>query len=352
MCSDSTKKIFSGIMAFSLAVFYIGPLQAFSLGKYSDLVENVNSSDNSNESESSEGSVLDNIAASGEVKDYGMTSESHKKNVGKIVFSKKFIEFQNENESSFTGKFVYSGFNYDEVYFMAYFPRSFHNQTIKDGAKPSSGKSIMTFTFTVNGKKIDQMAEMEYNGERFKEWTGFSAGPINIIGEESFQKVFSEKVRPLMTQYENKIKIEISYKTKVSGGTMWSPAKPMATGEFTAIIEKNKTGMLMPKPGVKLSKNLEDQIQKTIASEAKNYGEILRVVAPEPDWIVETNQFTGVPIKRSLRIAAAIHLKTGEYKVYFYYIYQKYDGSKYSNSVYYESVANEEYSIDKNDIYK
>ena len=108
----------------------------------------------------------------------------------------------------------------------------------------------------------------------------------------------------------------------------------------------------MPKPGVKLSKNLEEQIKKTVASAAKSYGEILRVTAPEPDWIIETNQLTGIPIKRSLRIAAAIHLNTGEYKVYFYYISQQYAGGKFSNAVFYESVANEEYNIDKNDIYK
>lgn len=326
--------------------------QTLDMTKLKSVTANVQSSSSSSESSGDEedaGSILDNMAASGEVKDYGMTSEAHSKYVGKIVFSKEGIEFKDEDEDSFTDKFLYKGLEYDYVYFMAYFPRSFHNQAIKDGVKPSSGKSKLIFSFTVNGKKVNKTAEMDFNGEKFKEWTGLSAGPINIIGRESFQNLFSEDIRPLMTAYENKIKMEITFSTKISGGKIWSPAKPMAIGEFTAILDSNQTGKLMPKPGVKLSKALEANIKKALTN---NYGEILRVVAPEPDWIIVRNEITGIPIKRELRIAAAIHLKSGEYKVYFYYVSQQYDGSKYTDAVYYESVATDEYNIDKNDIYK
>lgn len=325
--------------------------QTTKLAKYSDITGKVKSAAG-DKGKSSDGSVLDNVAASGTVKDYGMTSSAHTKYTGKIVFSKKFIEFKNEKEESFTDKFLYKGISVDDVFFMAYFPRSFHNQAVKEGVKPSSGKSKLIFSFSLNGKKIDKTAEMDFNGEQFKEWTGLSHGPINTIGREPYQNLFTDSIRPLMTEYENKVKMEISFKTKIAGGKTWSPAKPMASGEFIAVMDSNMKGRLMPKPGVKLSKKLEADIKKTITSAANNYGEILRVVAPEPDWIIEHNALTGIPIKRQLRIAAAIHLKTGEYKVYFYYISQQYNGKGYSDAVFYESVANEEFNIDKNDINK
>ncbi len=352
MYSGIIKKSLHMLLPVALIAILSGTsCSTLNMGKYSRLADKIksNASSTISEDSSSDESVIDNMASSGGVKDFGMTSSAHSKNVGKIVFSKKFIEFKNENESSFTDKFLYKGIQYDEAFFMAYFPRSFHNQAIKDGVKPSSGKSTMIFSFTINGKKVAKTAEMSFNGKKFKEWTGFSAGPINIIGNEPFQKLFIENVSPLMTEYENKVKYEITFKTKISGGKMWSPAKPMAVGEFTSIIDKNMKGRLMPKPGVKLSRALEDKIKKTLVN---NYGEILRVVAPEPDWIIKRNELTGIPIKRERRVAAAIHLKTGEYKVYFYYVSQQYNGSKYSDAVYYESVANEEYDIDKNDIYK
>lgn len=345
------KKLYFGLILIPLVLSLITSCATLETGQLGSITEMVKSK-TGDLAKSSDGSVLDNMAASGEVKDYGMTSDSHSKNTGKIVFSKKGIEFKNENESSFTGRFVYKGFDADDVYFMAYFPRSFHNQAVKAGVKPSTGKSVMTFSYTVNGKKLDKTGEMDFNGEKFKEWTGFSAGPLNKIGREPFQDFFTTNVSPLLTAYENKIKVDISFKTKISGSKMWSPAKPAASGEFTVVIEKNKTGQLMPKPGVKLNKNLEAQIIKTLNSAAESYGEVLRVVAPEPDWIIVKNEFSGIPIKRELRIAAAVHLKTDEYKVYFYYISQKYTGSGYSPAVYYESVANEEFNIDKKDIYK
>ncbi len=345
------KKHYFRLILIPLILSVVTSCATLDMGKLNGVADMVKSK-TGDLGESSDGSILDNMAASGEVKDYGITSDSHSKNTGKIVFSKKGIEFKNEKESSFTNRFMYKGFEADDVYFMAYFPRSFHNQAVKAGVKPSTGKSVMTFSFTVNGKKLDRTGEMDFNGEKFKEWTGFSAGPLNKPGSEPFQDFFSTNVSPLMTAYENKIKVDISFKTKISGSKMWSPAKPAASGEFTVVIEKNKTGQLMPKPGVKLNKNLEAQIIKTLNSEAESYGEVLRVTAPEPDWIIVKNELTGIPVKRELRIAAVVHLKTDEYKVYFYYISQKYTGCGYSPAVYYESVANEEFSIDKKDIYK
>lgn len=342
-----SKKSFllhSVIAAFSALVLCTA-CGTFDLGHFSSFSDNVFSSDSDDPAES----VTDNFAASGEVKDYGMTSKSHTKNVGKIVFSKKFIEFKNENEGAFTGKFIYKGFEPDDIFFMAYFPRSFHNQAVKDGVKPSSGKSKIIFTFTINGKKIEKTAEMNFNGKKFKEWTGFSAGPVNIIGNEPYQKLFTEEVRPLMTEYENRVKLEITFKTEISGGKMWSPGKPMATGEFVVVIDKNMKGRLMPKPEMKISKYLESRIKKCLTND---YGEILRVVVVESDWSIVRNELTGVPVKRTIRVAAAIHLNSGEYKVYFYYVSQQYDGSKYTDAVFYESVATDEYDIDKNDIYK
>lgn len=336
------KFLIIAVLLFSI----LSSVSCGTLGKYTDIATGIIPG---GDDSSSGGSVTDNFAASGEVKDYGMTSKAHTKYVGKIVFSKKFIVFKEENENSFTDKFMYKGFEPDDVFFMAYFPRSFHNQAIKAGVKPSSGKSTMIISFTLNGKKIQKAAELEYNGEKFKEWTGYSTGPINIIGNDPIQKIFTDELRPLMTEYENKVKMEITFRTKISGGKMWSPDKPMASGEFVIIIDKNMKGRLMPKAEMKISKDLENRIKKCLTN---NYGEILRVVVVERDWTIVRNEYTGIPVKRQVRVAAAIHLNSGEYKVYFYYVSQQYDGSRYTDAVYYDSVATDEYDIDKNDIYK
>ena len=199
MQQRSVKKFLTGFIPVISLIFIFGiSCRTMDMGKYSGLSDKVkiSKSEKNDSGDSSDGSAIDNMAAKGEVKDYGMTSSAHSKYTGKIVFSKKGIEFKNENESSFTDKFIYKGLDFDGAYFMAYFPRSFHNQAIKDGVKPSTGKSVIIFTFTVNGKKVDKTAEMDFNGEKFKEWTGFSAGPINDRGPESFQNTFCDSVQP------------------------------------------------------------------------------------------------------------------------------------------------------------
>ena len=106
-------------------------------------------------------SKMNESASKGEVKDKGMSGDAHRKYAGKIMFTRYNVTVGGETNISFTDRFSYKGFNADDVKFVAYFPRSFHNQAIKDGVQPSTGKAKMIFAFTVNGKKLSKRAEME-----------------------------------------------------------------------------------------------------------------------------------------------------------------------------------------------
>jgi hypothetical protein len=295
-------------------------------------------------------SMYSESASKGEVKDKGMSGDAHKKYAGKVMFTKYNVTVGSETNISFADTFYYKGFNADDVRFVAYFPRSFHNQAIKDGAQPSTGKSKMVFYFTVNGKKLPKKAEMEYNGEKFKEWTYFESGgySLNMPNDTPYSTFFGAEVRPLLTEYENRIEMVISYVTQV-GGKDWSPAKPMASGAFTLVIEKNMKGRLMPRAQMNPSRTLEAGIKQTLRKDDR---QILRIVCPEPDWIIKTNPLTGVIIKRELRVAAAEKFGDGHCEVTFYYVSQQYTGAGYSSGVFYESVATDGYDIELKDVYK
>jgi len=282
-------------------------------------------------------------ASAGEVKDYGMTSPTHAKYVGKIVFSPKRIEMSNEEEAEFKDRFVGSGIGADDINFMAYFARSFHNQVVKEGAKPKRESGKMVFTFTVNGKPVPGQAELDFEGESFAEWTGYSYQPLNDgISGIAYGSFFVEKVRPLCTEYENRVGVRISFRTEVQGKADWSPAEPMSRGEFVLVKEENRRDRTMPEPGMPMAAKLEQAVRKAVSG--KDY-KVLNVVFEEPDWTVVRNQLTGAILGRETRVATAVQMGDGSCLLRFYYVGQDYLGDRYSEAVYFKSLAYEEYPI-------
>jgi hypothetical protein len=267
------------------------------------------------------------------VKDNGMTDEIHAKHLKEIVFSETALQSANKSyniPSNAKEEILAKSFSLsDDIYFMAYFERSFYNQMMNDKKEmPENTYVTPRIWYEVNGKEAGKKGENKFMKNLgpydVKEWTSLAFSNYSLTKCEDFnpenpQLSFYSYVLPLLQAGDNKVKMFVSFdviKYNGNGGpeatmteeerTVYSPAQPMAVGEMTlkvnniADIKKmlTKSGYL-PTAG-QSNPALEKQIM-TVYNANNSTDKAVKAIISDSDWTIRHNDL-GVIIGRYMGV--------------------------------------------------
>lgn len=338
--SKATKKVASGSMSSS------------------DSESNSNNSENlSNENTASLGSggqtkpktgllATSNFKSLQPIKDYGMTDGIHANHIGEVVFSKTPIRFSSGREDQLSRSFNLG----DEIYFMAYFKHSYHNQCVEDKVdwiadelpnQPQYNREVIYFE--VNGEIIGKDGANKYERqaarEHFQKWTGRSNpdGTIFLVKRPariSIGRSFLTYVAPKLKQGVNKIKMYVSFSVKGKDSEkFYTPSKPMAVGEFELNVKS--TAMLkgfIIENGFKLeSKQNNPALEKAVRSAYNGDKTIKKIVFRHNTWSIQREH--GVITEKYIPLYLIYPKSDGTYEALGAYAIQDYlGGGKYSKT--------------------
>jgi len=257
--------------------------------------------------------------------EYGVaiyTSEIHKKNAGKIVFSKSMIEIKKEKPEAMLNKFVAGNY----IYGMMYFNGTFSDET-KDYNQATTviwvdGTRTTDFPFKLDGEK--RSATYLYT---------------EILPDPAFSttrgaKVYSKMLSELSPRV-HKIKVVLE-----NGATY----KSMAEGEFEldctkgldkvveiakALELKSQQGVTMPAPA-QSNPALEKEMLAAITSAGWKETPVKAVIT-DNDWEINRNPL-GVILFRSIGAKVAVKTPEGTYKLFSLSFSQDYDGKNYGKT--------------------
>lgn len=250
------------------------------------------------------------------------TSDFHKQNAGKIVFSKLPIDIKKENPDAMSSKFVAG----DYIYGMMYFKGTFQEVT--------SDYNMAVTVIWVNGqRKVD--FNFKLDGEK-RQWTYLNNEivPEPIVSKTRGAKVYTKALSELSPRV-HKIKVTL----EKSGGT-----EPIAEGEFeldcTQGLEKiaeiakelelkSQSQVTMPSPA-----QSNPELEKAMLEAIKNAGwkeTPLKAVIIDKDWNIHRN-ILGVILFRSIRAEVAVKTPEGICRLFSLSFNQNYDGKSYGKT--------------------
>lgn len=277
----------------------------------------------------------------------GITSPTHQKYMGKIVFSKKeaTLERGKEMESEFTNKFTLGG--PDPIYFRVYMNNSLSNYITRlfetDSRRLKDLLATYLFKFYLDGTPIvytrygagrtafsvpDKQAFTTFRSSFYKD-DGYSKG-TNMFKE------FLSKTEDKLTPGDHKIKVEVYPFDDYSERFI---APMVASGEFTLTVSGNAFNpnddtVCLPKAMMQ-DKKIESGMLKAF-NNSEGEGKIVRIV--ESDWTIERNENTGIILKRTIDGIIGF-TKNGKCKYQVFGFAQDYDGTKFQDRVYVVSVG-------------
>jgi len=151
----------------------------------------------------------------------GITSTVHGKNIGKIIFSKETIEFQNEDSSKFTTQFVFG----DKIKFRAFFKESSYNSLAHHYTANNISK---TKAFELGGGGFRPKIVVKY----YVDGTYFT--------ERTYKGEFNEHTNPPMGSDPN---FDFLCKNTTYRGTLYDVTYAHEEiDDFTAILSKLTPG--------------------------------------------------------------------------------------------------------------
>jgi len=264
--------------------------------------------------------------------DFGWTDSIHQKYKGRIVFSTTPILFKQGREDQLKKEFTLD----DEIYLMAYFERSFHNQVIQEGKgelinEDASVQGVVTWE--VNGNPVGGMNNYSYYiqvpSDQFSKWTGASypESPLTRITQNStraMDRAFNAYVVPALRQGRNQVRMLFSFDLYSGSKKAFSPAAPMAVGEFTLNIKDigELKSHLIKQAYLPESQKSDSKLEPEIKTILKNDNPI-KILFLDGDWSIIRSH--GEITQRN--IAFTVVVKNGEkYKAQNHIAWQEYQG--------------------------
>ncbi len=255
------------------------------------------------------------VKKSSPIIDNGLTCDLHKKNKGKIVFSKNPIPETDGKVNQLSKKFTLGT---DNIYCRIFLERSHHNQCIKDGKSwikdklPETPKSATRYIyFEVNGKIVgkkdmNKYRKMEVYKDDFQKTTNISFkhsltkgfGIRQSSGLLNKGEIFLSYVVPNLKQGNNKVKMFVNFSVKnPSTNKEYTASKPVASGEFNYYVDDlSKIKTTISKPLEKyykrslISKQNNEALIKEIKSQYKGSKKLYKIVISDSDWRIIRNR--------------------------------------------------------------
>lgn len=265
------------------------------------------------------------------VADFGWTDSIHQKYKGRIVFSTTPILFKQGQEDQLKKEFTLN----DDLYLMAYFERSFHNQVIQEGKgelinEDASVQGVVTWE--VNGNPVGGMNNYSYHiqvpSDQFSKWTGASypESPLTRITQNStraLDRAFNAYVVPALRQGRNQVRMIFSFDLYSGAKKAFSPAAPMAIGEFTIQVKDlaELKAHLVKQAYLPESEKNDPKLEAEIKAIMKNDNPV-KVIFLNGDWdvvrkhgeITQRNIAFTVVLKKGEKFTAQNHIAWQEYQ--------------------------------------
>ncbi|MDQ1267145.1 MAG: hypothetical protein QG635_2299, partial [Bacteroidota bacterium] len=247
------------------------------------------------------------------------TSDYHKQNVGKILFSKSPIEIKKENPSAMTNDFKCS----DNIWGIMYFKDSFKNMSFSNSFECNQyikvdGKEVATYAFKMKPENLEET---------------FLTTEIIVPPDKAKTNGIKTYVKGLST---------ISPRTHTIEVILQIHFETVAKGEFTLDcsdgvepIEKINNdfanaafkSIVMPQPAKRDAK-LEAEMLKAMSDWPETP---LKAVIIDEDWTINRNAF-GVIEYRSIGAAVAFKTTDGKCRLFWLTFKQMYNGSSYGKT--------------------
>lgn len=273
-----------------------------------------------------------------------ITSEMHRKNIGKILFSNEKIQFGKENPSKIKTKLT-SG---DHIYGRMYLLSSIPNDTIyvSDDTKANPREvtrgnqyrtAMAEYNLYINGVMSDwKIQNVTFDDENLH-YTTRQVWLAPKPEDEPVSDYWFEELDKL-PDGEHNIKIEYVPFAK-------NVIRPLAVGEFTLVKSANN----MLSTGVTFSGLEEGRRDASLASKAleimkKTYREkgwdgTVKKVKFKTDWVASyVGPYSNRKRIREIRLYAYVTHPNGNCKVEEFTIAQNHNGSAFSGPYYYNSV--------------
>jgi hypothetical protein len=250
------------------------------------------------------------------------TSNFHKENAGKIVFSKSPVEIKKENPGAMLNKFVAGDF----IYGMMYLKGTFKELT-------QGGYKVSMKIFVDGNEKVSR--DFEIPREKW-EWTYLSTEIVadpkisQTKGTIQYAKALSE-----LSPRKHKIKVQFVGE--------YGDRNILSEGEFELdcsegldklvkiakdLENKELSQVFMSKPEMKNA-----QLEKEMLAALSDWKEKpLRVVILDNDWTAHRNAISGAIENRTIQTEVAFKTPEGDCKIFWLSFKQDYDGKKYGKT--------------------
>ncbi|MFN0253335.1 MAG: hypothetical protein ACKV2T_41075 [Kofleriaceae bacterium] len=251
--------------------------------------------------------------------DDGMTSDTHRKHVGEIVFSTTPIVIGKETASKFATSFKGS----QPIYWRAYLPRSAANQARMQGkeCEPKGMNVLRAYAATVDGVAMEHLLSVvDLSANDFARSTTWSEpAALNASTPTEVSSLNVNFVWGLAKSLSaGKHAIVLTAKLKCTGNTKFVSA-PMAVGSFTLdITEADITAMTKPLGTLPRAKRTDaslsaagTKLMNAIWKRASSSRRAIKTIIVDPDWTIEHHEITGRVISRSIETVVAYKDKDG-----------------------------------------
>ena len=251
----------------------------------------------------------------------GMTSEFHKKNVGRFVFSVAPIVIGKEDPAQIKTSFTLN----DPMYSRCYMAHSMTNECTVEGEVCYSARLVVHFL--VNGREVAVWNEAPKTNEILKEHTTYEFPSLTerLKLKYGMNTFFYERVVPALKVGSNKIDVVANVKRIYADKPFIS--KPVckntitlnvAPGDIKAFLARNLPEL--PRAGMH-DPALEKAIFRLLPGRTfKGDTPINKIIIASPGWNYVRNRLTGIIVNRYITAWVPMKLPDGScmlYKVYF-----------------------------------
>lgn len=283
-----------------------------------------------------------------------ISSEMHRNNIGKIIFSDEKIEFQNEDESKIKNRFNIS----DHIYGRAYMICSVANDTIasnyynyygilKNVKKRACGRggrfansASAFYKLYIDGELSNwNIQNISFNDKSLQ----YTTRQVWLAPETEDEKVSDYWLEILddLSEGEHSVRIEL-----FSDGGNFISYRPLAAGEFTLVKGKNANTV---SAGLKFSAldegrkdpELAKQILGILNKKAKGMGweMTFKKVKMRTDWISSyVGSGNSLSRIREISVYGYATYPDGRCIIEEFTIAQSYNGSEFSGPIFYRQV--------------
>lgn len=277
--------------------------------------------------------------------DQGITSPTHQKYIGKIVFTKADQPLAQVNESGFTNEFKLG----DPLYYRVFLEKSSVNQLrAGPGGDQLTGavyvRPVYKMTFYLDGRKIAEK-QMIYSlkPDEHAKWTTWRGAfrmedslrspALFLPGENEFIEFLSD-MESTISPGKHSLKVEI--RPAIVQPDLKIEGDVMAAGEFTLNVPAGwvnpaDTWLCLPKAAMKDAPLERKMLAAFAAARPKETGRTISITLPA--WAIVRNNLTGIILHRTT--SAAVGSETvGVCRMQIYDFSQEYVGNAFSGNTY------------------